>query len=30
MNTTMGARTVVYDFMEDYAAAAERLSNTLN
>jgi len=30
MNTTMSARTVVYDFMEDYAAAVERLSNTLN
>ena len=29
MNTTVSARTVVYDFMEDYAAAAERLSNTL-
>ena len=26
MNETIGARTVVYDFMQDWAAAAERLS----
>ena len=29
MNQSVSARTVVYDFMEDYAAAAERLSKTL-
>ncbi len=29
MNSSVGARTVVYDFMQDYAEAVERLSNTL-
>ena len=30
MNATTGARTVVYEFMEDFLAAAERLSATLD
>jgi NAD(P)H-dependent flavin oxidoreductase YrpB (nitropropane dioxygenase family) len=30
MNDTLSARTVVFDFMEDYAAAAERLANTIS
>ena len=29
MNQSVSARTVVYDFMEDYAAAAERLARTI-
>lgn len=29
MNASVSARTVVYDFMKDYAAAAERLSKTV-
>jgi NAD(P)H-dependent flavin oxidoreductase YrpB (nitropropane dioxygenase family) len=29
MNSAQSARTVVYDFMEDFADAAERLANTL-
>ena len=29
MNSTQSARGVVYDFMEDFADAAERLANTL-
>ena len=30
MNASVSARTVVYDFMEDYLAAAERLSASLD
>ncbi|MCR9258442.1 MAG: nitronate monooxygenase [Pseudomonadaceae bacterium] len=30
MNTSVSARTVVYDFMEDYATAVERLGNTVS
>jgi NAD(P)H-dependent flavin oxidoreductase YrpB (nitropropane dioxygenase family) len=30
MNNSVGARTVVYEFMEDYLAAVERLSGTLD
>ncbi|MEM7098186.1 MAG: nitronate monooxygenase family protein [Pseudomonadota bacterium] len=30
MNQSVSARTVVYDFMEDYAAAAERLAKTIS
>ncbi len=30
MNNSVSARTVVYDFMEDYAAAAERLSASIS
>lgn len=30
MNDSVSARTVVYDFMQDYADAAERLGQTLN
>ncbi len=30
MNASVSARTVVYDFMEDYANAVERLSHTLD
>lgn len=29
MNNSVSAKTVVYDFMQDYATATERLSNTL-
>jgi hypothetical protein len=29
MNDSVSARTVVYEFMEDFAAAAERLSATI-
>lgn len=29
MNTEQSTRSVVYEFMEDYAAAVERLSKTL-
>lgn len=30
MNASISAKTVVYDFMEDYATAAERLSNSIS
>ena len=30
MNASISARTVVYDFMEDYAAAAERLAGSIS
>ena len=30
MNNSVGARTVVYEFMEDYLAAAERLAGSLD
>ena len=30
MNQSVSAKTVVYDFMEDYAAAAERLAKTVS
>ena len=30
MNSTQSARSVVYDFMEDYANAVERLSGTID
>jgi hypothetical protein len=29
MNTEQSARSVVYDFMKDYAEAAQRLAGTL-
>ena len=30
MNNSISAKTVVYDFMQDYAAATERLNSTLS
>ena len=29
MNETISARSVVYEFMEDFASAADRLANTV-